>query len=509
MEVNVIIDELPRDIAVVHQTKEKMPLPPGKKYHIFFSYRDVERDKCWVKRLIDKLETEYGYTCCDHERDFLPGTHIMVNIKYGVKNSEKVVVVFSKEAMESHYVSLEAAIAYKLGLETRKNILIPVLLDDCVVPEEYLLMTYIDAREGVEEATWLPKLLKALESTVDKTFAVKHLCSVETSYSYLQGSLQKSSKYLPTELRPEATGIPDEIIQRIYDDVLESPRVLCRQKYWFFTKIWIVLGVLGSLALFITFVYPIIDCIESPPCPIRAELYVGVGFFIVFPVSCFFGYKKCFTKNPNSVHKNVIEHNKTLSKYGVMVTLVHAQFWKSASLIFYTCTFELCKEYVIQHLAKKEITSTIEHTHIPDSGQMVAPLDDLPILSGAVDHNPSRELSVRNVDVINQAMSEEIEDADDEPLISIKETRNMDYETKAINMLMSCTPEYFTLIHAKKLKNPEKDRHGRDVMCLCQYLEMVDKAFGKKVKTMQSLNRKISIEENDENNKNLKHISLN
>ncbi|KAL3842186.1 hypothetical protein ACJMK2_020228 [Sinanodonta woodiana] len=138
---------------------------------------------------------------------------------------------------------------------------------------------------------------------------------------------------------------------------------------------------------------------------------------------------------------------------------------------------------------------------------MVAPLDDLPILSGAMESNPCREyLSVRNVDVINQAMPDEIEDDDDEPLLSVQETRVMDYETKAFDMLMSCTPEYFTLVHSNKLKNPKQDRHEKDVMCLCQYLETVDKDFQKKVKTMQSLRRKNNLEENDENNTNLKHI---
>ncbi|KAK3597602.1 hypothetical protein CHS0354_030146 [Potamilus streckersoni] len=166
MDVHVIIDKIPFNAAVENPSRERIPLPPpGKKFHIFFSYRDVPRDKLWVKKLIDKLETEYGYICCDHERDFLPGTKIMDNIKDGVMNSEKVVVVFSKESIDSYYVSLEAPIAYQQSLEKRKNLLIPVLLDDCDVPEEYKLLTYIDAREGVEETTWWPKLMKSIEST--------------------------------------------------------------------------------------------------------------------------------------------------------------------------------------------------------------------------------------------------------------------------------------------------------------------------------------------------------
>ncbi|KAK3597600.1 hypothetical protein CHS0354_030144 [Potamilus streckersoni] len=79
---------------------------------------------------------------------------------------------------------------------------------------------------------------------------------------------------------------------------------------------------------------------------------------------------------------------------------------------------------------------------------------------------------------------------------------------KVVDMLLSCTPEYLTLVYANKLKIPRIDRHGRDVMCLCQYLEKVDKDFGKKVKSMKSLRRKSNIEENDENNKHLKDITL-
>ncbi|KAK3597597.1 hypothetical protein CHS0354_030141 [Potamilus streckersoni] len=326
MEVEVIIDELPRDTAVKHRTKETIPLSPDKKFHIFFAYRDIERDKFWVKSVIDKFEKEYGYTCYDHERDFLPGTKVMDNIKDGVMNSEKVVVVFSKESIDSYYVSLEAEMAYQLSLEKRKNLLIPVLLDDCDVPEEYKLLTYIDAREGVEEITWWPKLMKSLESAKetsrpqyhvkknsvagnfkvlgDKTFAVYKICTMETKCNYIQCSMQGDSKYVPAEMRLDALGVPADIIRKAYKELLQSPRVLCRQKCWIAANIWTVLSFFGYFFPFGRFFQFVISCIDSPPCTIGVDFYFWIGFFILVPVCVFFGCKKYYLKAgiPSAIH---------------------------------------------------------------------------------------------------------------------------------------------------------------------------------------------------------------
>ncbi|KAL3842916.1 hypothetical protein ACJMK2_020891, partial [Sinanodonta woodiana] len=170
MEVNVVINgQLVENAAITDELHtdhkvDRRPLSENKNYHVFFCYRDVPNDKQWVKETVKKLENEFGFICCDHERDFLAGTKVIANIKYGIKNSEKVVCVLSKEGLDSEYLRLETEMAHKESIDKRDNLLIPVLLDDCEIPEELKLLTYIDARKEISETTWWPKLIAAIEA---------------------------------------------------------------------------------------------------------------------------------------------------------------------------------------------------------------------------------------------------------------------------------------------------------------------------------------------------------
>ncbi|KAL3842897.1 hypothetical protein ACJMK2_020872, partial [Sinanodonta woodiana] len=170
MEVDVVINgELTINAAVtdVHQRDRKVdrrPLSMKMTYHVFFCYRDIPNDKLWVKETVEKLENDFGYICCDHERDFLAGTKVFSNIQFGIKNSEKVVCVLSKEGLDSGYLGFETQLAHKESIDRRENLLIPVLLDDCEIPDELKLLTYIDARKEISKKTWWPKLIAAIEA---------------------------------------------------------------------------------------------------------------------------------------------------------------------------------------------------------------------------------------------------------------------------------------------------------------------------------------------------------
>lgn len=65
-----------------------LPLPNGKTYHVFLSYRGVESDCRWVQQLIDKLQ--YKLKCCNHIHDFKPGYNILENIENAITSSVKL-----------------------------------------------------------------------------------------------------------------------------------------------------------------------------------------------------------------------------------------------------------------------------------------------------------------------------------------------------------------------------------------------------------------------------------
>jgi hypothetical protein len=149
--------------ATVHNEAQSpcvRPLPPRKLYHAFLSYH-VMSDGPWVQRVRNKLENTYGYKCCDHERDFIPGWKILENITHCVMSSAKTVVIMSPDAVKSGWCSYEAELTLHMSNDMRRKILIPVMLEDCVIPSHLKPLTYIDARG--DEEVWWPKLIAALD----------------------------------------------------------------------------------------------------------------------------------------------------------------------------------------------------------------------------------------------------------------------------------------------------------------------------------------------------------
>ncbi|KAL3842908.1 hypothetical protein ACJMK2_020883, partial [Sinanodonta woodiana] len=225
MEVNVLINGQLVETAAVpeeHHTDHKVdrrPLLESKKYHVFVCYRDIPYDKLRAKEVVQKLENDFGFICLDHERDFLAGSKVIDNIKYGIMNSEKVVSLLSNEGLDSGYLGLETEMAYKEAIDRRENLLIPVLLDDFEIPEELKLLTYIDARKEINETIWWPKLIAAIEAKAELSFFkgrkeeerkdksehrptnhLQQLCSLGTTFICTQCSIKKSSNYIPNEL---------------------------------------------------------------------------------------------------------------------------------------------------------------------------------------------------------------------------------------------------------------------------------------------------------------------
>ncbi|KAJ8307272.1 hypothetical protein KUTeg_015356 [Tegillarca granosa] len=148
-EENVSID--------ICENSRAPPLPPGKLYHVFFSYAESDRE--FAANLINKLESELGYKCCDHQRDFIPGWKITDNIKHFVMSSLKTVVLISEESVKSAWCSYEAELTFHMSMEMRKKILIPILVDDCTIPDHLKPLTYIDARKNLGTANWWQKLV--------------------------------------------------------------------------------------------------------------------------------------------------------------------------------------------------------------------------------------------------------------------------------------------------------------------------------------------------------------
>ncbi|KAL3871308.1 hypothetical protein ACJMK2_039315 [Sinanodonta woodiana] len=138
------------------------PLPTGKTYHVFFSYRYCKHDRQWVRRIIERLESpRYNYKCCIHDRDFMPGHTIIGNIADAIKTSLRVAVVLTDEYIESYWCNYEATIVREPGL---KACIVPLILKECSIPQSLKDLTCITVSENSDE--WWALFLKALKGVI-------------------------------------------------------------------------------------------------------------------------------------------------------------------------------------------------------------------------------------------------------------------------------------------------------------------------------------------------------
>ncbi|CAG2207027.1 unnamed protein product [Mytilus edulis] len=69
-------------------------------YHSFISYSDNDRSFV-IKDCISNLEKDEEFKLCVHQRDFLPGQDITVNITNAIHESRKTICIISKAFFES------------------------------------------------------------------------------------------------------------------------------------------------------------------------------------------------------------------------------------------------------------------------------------------------------------------------------------------------------------------------------------------------------------------------
>ncbi|XP_062617590.1 uncharacterized protein LOC134279251 [Saccostrea cucullata] len=120
-----------------------IPLPYGKKYHIFMSF--CSEDQEIALSLIEILENHYQLKCLNHIRDFVPGVPSVENILNGIENSMKIVYLISKKFKDSYLCSTEILYGIKASHDQCENSTIPVLLEKTKMPRELETINYVNA----------------------------------------------------------------------------------------------------------------------------------------------------------------------------------------------------------------------------------------------------------------------------------------------------------------------------------------------------------------------------
>ncbi|KAJ0182967.1 hypothetical protein K1T71_000943 [Dendrolimus kikuchii] len=98
-------------------------------YDVFVSYCNEDRE--WVlDHLLPHLESDYNVSACLHERDFQVGLTILENIVACMDRSRTIMLIISQRFLKSQWCQFEMHLAQHRLLETRREDLTLVLLEE-------------------------------------------------------------------------------------------------------------------------------------------------------------------------------------------------------------------------------------------------------------------------------------------------------------------------------------------------------------------------------------------
>ncbi|XP_076099280.1 toll-like receptor 4 [Mytilus galloprovincialis] len=121
-------------------------------YDAFISYSDDGRSFV-LKDCIEKLEKEENFRLCIHQRDFMPGQDITVNITNCIHTSRSTVCLITRKFLESYYCMFEFNMARMESIYSRdgRNILFLVFYEQILPKELPLVMLELVQKESYIE----------------------------------------------------------------------------------------------------------------------------------------------------------------------------------------------------------------------------------------------------------------------------------------------------------------------------------------------------------------------
>nr|WBP49911.1 Toll-like receptor protein [Mimachlamys nobilis] len=147
-------------------------LPEGQEFvYDAFVAHHVDNRLWVINHLLPFLEKQRELRLCLHERDFLPGSFIADNIVNNMKVSRKVILVFSRDFVNSEWCLFEATNAYnRIVAEGASSVVIIMLEDISQLPVHTTIrnllraVTYIEWGNGKNNRPeFFRKLLDALK----------------------------------------------------------------------------------------------------------------------------------------------------------------------------------------------------------------------------------------------------------------------------------------------------------------------------------------------------------
>lgn len=158
-----------------------------KEYDVFVSY--AHKDREYLKKLLPKLENDFGLKTCVHYRDWYVGDFIPDQINRSVEKSRKTVLLLSNNFLDSAYANMEFRAAHNLALKEGKNRIILILLEDVTkhekLSDELKAHMKMNTYLKWDDSNFYEKLHQAMPLIKNKKFVwpsvIKHTQSNEKS----------------------------------------------------------------------------------------------------------------------------------------------------------------------------------------------------------------------------------------------------------------------------------------------------------------------------------------
>lgn len=156
---------------------------------VFLSHSSF--DKVFVRRIRDILHSHEIQTWLD-EQNMRPGQRISEEIQKGISDSDFFLLFLSPRAMESGWVQREWQSRLHREVKENQGRLIPLVIQDCELPEFLKDIVYIDFRKDFEEGISL--LLTSIAAKSENTF---DFSSVSTAVNGMLEDLEDEAVVLP------------------------------------------------------------------------------------------------------------------------------------------------------------------------------------------------------------------------------------------------------------------------------------------------------------------------
>ncbi len=132
-------------------------------YDVFISYSHKNYD--WVHHSLLPVLQKEGIKYCIDEEHFKLGHKSIQEMNRCVKNSRKMICVFTPDYIRSEFCDFEAVTAKSLDPAAKQAKIIPLFLEECEIPLILSNLVGIDFTKGKDEGVLFGKLIRTLLET--------------------------------------------------------------------------------------------------------------------------------------------------------------------------------------------------------------------------------------------------------------------------------------------------------------------------------------------------------